>query len=75
MNNIIQIQAGNDLTRMFAPGVIEHHKEPMSLGLRVLVVALFATSALLVCAALGFAYQELKMVDWSAVIQVVGVRR
>lgn len=74
MNNIIHLPQGNDLQRMFAPGVIEHHKEPMSFGLRLLVAALFIGSALLVFAFVGFVYQELKMVDWPSVIELMGIK-
>lgn len=63
----------NDLHRYCIDGPYRK-REPMSLGLRLLVAALFIGSALLVFAFFGFVYQELKMVDWSSVIELMGVK-
>lgn len=74
-DNVVQFQAKNDLHRLFAPGVIESHRAPMTTAERVLLVLIYAASLCIVCMVLGWGYQELKHIDWSAVVELLGVMR
>ena len=47
-DNVVQFQAKNDLHRLFAPGVIESHRAPMTTAERVLLVLIYAASVLYV---------------------------
>lgn len=73
--NVVQFQAKNDLHRLFAPGVIESHRAPMTTAERVLLVLIYAAALCIVCMVLGWGYQELKTIDWSAVVELLGVMR
>ncbi len=74
-DNVVQFQAKNDLHRMFAPGVIEGHKAPMTTLEKVLVVLIYAASVFIVFSLIGWGYEELKHIDWHSVGQLLGVMR
>ena len=71
--NIIEFQKRGELHRYFAPGVIEEYREPITVGERVLLVAVLGLSAFCAVALIGFAYESLTGADWGAVAQLVGV--
>lgn len=50
-------------------------REPMTPGLRALRSAVFIASALFVIALMGYSYEVLSSYDWTAVGQLLGVKR
>ena len=74
-DNVVQFQAKNDLHRLFAPGVIESHKAPMTTVEKVLLVLIYAASAFIVAALIVWGIDELKRIDWHAVGELLGVMR
>ena len=74
-NNVVQFQAKNDLHRMFAPGVIEGHRAPMTTLEKIALVLIYAASVFIVFALIGWGFEELKRIDWHSVGQLLGVMR
>lgn len=74
-DNVVQFQAKNDLHRLFAPGVIESHKAPMTTVEKVLLVLIYLASLTIVCMVIGWGFEELKRIDWHAVGELLGVMR
>lgn len=74
-NNVVQFQAKNDLHRMFAPGVIEGHRAPMTTLEKIALVLIYAASVFIVFALIGWGYEEISRMDWSAVAQLLGGKR
>lgn len=73
--NVVQFQTKNDLHRLFAPGVIEHHRAPMTTAEKVLLVLIYAASIFIVFSLIGWGFEVLSGYDWSAVGQLLGVKR
>lgn len=74
-NNVVQFQAKNDLHRMFAPGVIEGHRAPMTTLEKIALVLIYAASVFIVFAMIGWGFEVLTGIDWSTVAQLLGVKR
>lgn len=73
--NVVQFQAKNDLHRMFAPGVIESHRAPMTTLEKIALVLIYAASVFIVFAMIGWGFEELKRIDWTQVAQLLGSKR
>ena len=74
-DNVVQFQAKNDLHRLFAPGVIESHRAPMTTAERVLLVLIYAASVFIVFAMIGWGFEVLTGIEWATVAQLLGVKR
>lgn len=74
-NNVAQFQSKNDLHRLFAPGVIESHRAPMTTLEKVLLVLIYLASMTIVCMVIGWGYEEINRIDWHAVGELLGVKR
>ena len=49
--------------------------EPLTITERIALVLVYATSVFIVAALIGWGYEELSRIDWSAVAQLVGSKR
>lgn len=74
-DNVVQFQAKNDLHRMFAPGVIESHRAPMTTLEKLMLVLIYAASVFIVFAMIGWGFEVLTGIEWSHVAQLLGVMR
>lgn len=74
-DNVVHFQSKNDLHRLFAPGVIESHRAPMTTLEKVLLVLIYLASLTIVCMVIGWGYEEISRMDWQAVAQLLGVKR
>lgn len=74
-DNVVQFQAKNDLHRMFAPGVIEGHRAPMTTLEKLMLVLIYAASVFIVFAMIGWGFEVLTGIEWIHVAQLLGVMR
>jgi hypothetical protein len=71
-DNVLQFQRRNELHRHFAPRTIEHYREPMTIGERVMLVLIIAASISIVGLIAGWGYQEMSSIDWSLIAEKLG---
>lgn len=67
-NNVIQLRRVHYACPVERP-------EPRPLLLRRLVWLSYALSALIACMLIGWGYEEISRIDWSAVAQLAGSKR
>lgn len=77
MNNVVQFQRMHPLHREFAPNTIDgpYFRDPAPLAARILKGLALLAAFLIAAMFAGWGYQELSMVDWSAVAGLMGVVR
>ena len=70
-NNVIHLRR----VHYACPVERNDRREPMTLGERIALALIYIASVAIVFMGIGWGYQELSLMDWSGVAQLVGSKR